>query len=532
MLESSRHLILAPSSNLPGGTDSTWFHLLPSLELDTVVCVGVPPEAVTRLLESHARLVVAVEPGQSPDTASYLTECDLVVIAAASSDDLDHTLRSLAPLIEETPTVVLLKPHHSTGWRVSLGQQDPIRHTANFGGEDDSWFLIPIRRERGRTAKRINRAARLGAARIGRALPLGWSPTAQHASDLALFQPVPVDPAKPRGQGTLVRTRTSATRVPAYILELASRYGLDLHETSWSYGPARGFRSQKIVFMVEDRATGRQLVIKSTQEPRFNDRLAAEAGALEAIHEGQLNKGFAVPEILFSAEHAGLLLVAQSKLDGVPFRQVVQPQTDSHGWDAGIAAVTALGAATARPSTAGELAGALDRLVTSYRDVFNPPDWVAAELNAVTDRLREQPIPAVMQHGDPGVWNMLVDDGGQLGVLDWENTDRAGMPLWDLFVFARTFGIFMADAAGVRYGPGVFTRQLLEPGALQRALSAATKEYCSALGIGEEAVADLFILCWAQQAIREAATQPTPSWQLGRSNRYLEASLQTPFRLR
>ena len=50
MLESARRLTLPPASNLRNDVDSTWFHLLPSLELGTVVCIGIPSATVTRLI--------------------------------------------------------------------------------------------------------------------------------------------------------------------------------------------------------------------------------------------------------------------------------------------------------------------------------------------------------------------------------------------------------------------------------------------------------------------------------------------------
>ena len=75
-----------------------------------------------------------------------------------------------------------------------------------------------------------------------------------------------------------------------------------------------------------------------------------------------------------------------------------------------------------------------------------------AELDAERTRLREEvlplwqdyrieglvdavpPVPAVLQHNDPGCWNIVVD-GRRFTAVDWESARRHGLPLWDLFYF-------------------------------------------------------------------------------------------------
>ena len=47
----------------------------------------------------------------------------------------------------------------------------------------------------------------------------------------------------------------------------------------------------------------------------------------------------------------------------------------------------------------------------------------------------------VFQHGDPGVWNLLITPDGRPAFLDWEAAEHHGMPVWDLFYAARSVGI-------------------------------------------------------------------------------------------
>ena len=42
--------------------------------------------------------------------------------------------------------------------------------------------------------------------------------------------------------------------------------------------------------------------------------------------------------------------------------------------------------------------------------------------------------PAVLQHNDPGSWNIIVD-GDRFTAVDWESAKQHGFPLWDVVYF-------------------------------------------------------------------------------------------------
>ena len=530
MLESAERLTLPPGSNLSGGTDTTWLHLLPSLDMGTVVCVGAPPPDSDRLIRHHADRVIVVEPRQTPPPDA-IGDCDLLLLAAWAPDDVDWVVDSLTPLLGDVATVALLP---GGGERTSIGggpSSKALGSLQQIVDERSGWYLIPARQTSRVAVKRLKRGLMLGRARVSNLLGSRLSAASSHASDLITYQPIAADGASWRLRGTVLNSATHFSELPEYLVNLGADQGVKLDGRPWSYGPGRGFRSQKIIFTVTTNPPKDDLIIKSTQDPRFNDRLAAEVAALTEIPRIGTDDAFEVPEVRFFGEHAGLLLVAETRLDGAPFRQVAEPNPMGRHFEAGIDAITTLGSTTIRQTDAGELGAAADALFNAYCTIFSPPDEVTDALGATVHRLGSVSGPAVLQHGDAGVWNLLVGtDGAPIGILDWENADTAGMPLWDLFVFARTFGVFMADSAGVRYDPSVFRRQLLEPSPLQSALSEATRRYCTTLGIDTDTASDLFTLCWVQQAVREAATLPTRSWTTGRNNRYIEACLETPFR--
>lgn len=60
------------------------------------------------------------------------------------------------------------------------------------------------------------------------------------------------------------------------------------------------------------------------------------------------------------------------------------------------------------------------------------PLWHQYDVAGLVDSVA--PTPAVLQHNDPGCWNIIVD-GEQFTAVDWESARRYGFPLWDLFYF-------------------------------------------------------------------------------------------------
>jgi hypothetical protein len=103
--------------------------------------------------------------------------------------------------------------------------------------------------------------------------------------------------------------------------------------------------------------------------------------------------------------------------------------------------IVAVAAETRAPPS--ELVPEIERL---EREVL--PEWksVGARAGLASDL---PPVPAVAQHNDLGVRNLIVGDDG-FTVLDWEFARRLGLPLWDLWYFladatARLDGAYAPD---------------------------------------------------------------------------------------
>ena len=61
--------------------------------------------------------------------------------------------------------------------------------------------------------------------------------------------------------------------------------------------------------------------------------------------------------------------------------------------------------------------------------------YLRAVTNAVEHIDGHSPIPLVLVHGDFAPWNVKLQSHSKLAVIDWEDAEFAGLPLWDLCHF-------------------------------------------------------------------------------------------------
>lgn len=60
------------------------------------------------------------------------------------------------------------------------------------------------------------------------------------------------------------------------------------------------------------------------------------------------------------------------------------------------------------------------------------PEWTDRTENPLPATLGQ--LPSVVQHADPGCWNILTD-GREFTIVDWESARPDGLPLWDVVYF-------------------------------------------------------------------------------------------------
>ena len=181
-----------------------------------------------------------------------------------------------------------------------------------------------------------------------------------------------------------------------------------------------------------------------------------------------------VPRPLELSRRCGRVALAESRVGGRPVAGGVPPSLAEQvvHW-----AATLAGRAAPQPR-----AGWWERLVEEpLRDFEREYAGVvtSTQLARARDVLEQLPdLPLVIEHRDLSPWNIVVDDAGGLGVLDWESSVAEGLPLLDVLYFVEHAGL--ADGG-----------------------DACIELYRSLLGLPAAVVAPLRLLCWIVHAHSE-----------------------------
>jgi hypothetical protein len=109
-------------------------------------------------------------------------------------------------------------------------------------------------------------------------------------------------------------------------------------------------------------------------------------------------------------------------------------------------------------------------------------------------------VPGILAHNDLGAWNVVADDRGGFGVVDWESARHPGLPLWDLTYF-------LADALSVvEHGriddPTAAVLKIFRgESELSSVLFAHVRRAVDRLGIAPSAVGPLVTLGWLHHGL-------------------------------
>jgi aminoglycoside phosphotransferase (APT) family kinase protein len=157
----------------------------------------------------------------------------------------------------------------------------------------------------------------------------------------------------------------------------------------------------------------------------------------EALAMAAAHGGVPVPEIVRRGELAGRPLLVTTFLPGAIASEALMAQPE-RAFDVGVAIGQTLGRLHAINAPAG-----LDRPDRSWLDLGGPA------LDPLRPRLALVSPSDRLLHLDYHLLNVLVDDGGVTGVIDWENT-RVGPPWADL---GRSRALLRAAILGYARNP-------------------------------------------------------------------------------
>lgn len=563
MLENTLATTFKPGMNLKHDVaGANWSFLLPRFALDTVVCYGFPGGRALKTLKRMAGELVIVAPEgdarATPDGARLLRGFEAALPLAAGSVDLvclasraarrhigrhkgaqDEIARVLKP-----DGFLYAEPGGPADRELARGELDAL--VGRFGQSVGFW-LTPRGGEAQTAVPEVDAGVRryflkhrlfspsihvagIGAGKgndagvSGSATPAGRRSATkrlrQRLRPLAAALQAASDRVEaasyhhaslPARRGVLIG-RTVDSSVPRYLTDIAASAGIDLGGWRWGLVARGEYSSRKVLFFLyPPEAEQPAYIVKMVRDAAFNGRVENECCALRWLAERGIAAAETTPQAAFFGYHGGLALVGETIIDGKPFRAA------GRGGDALVCATQALnwlvdlGSATARADAAPEVVAAgLQTLVERFIDIYQPGQAERDFLNAQVDTIRRsrQSIPLVFQHGDPGVWNVVITPQGRAAFLDWEAAEVQGMPLWDLLYFWRSFAIDTARSEGIQDALGGFRRHFLNRTPLYDTLAQAIRRLCAATGLPAELVRPLFYLCWMHRALKQATLLP------------------------
>lgn len=296
---------------------------------------------------------------------------------------------------------------------------------------------------------------------------------------------------------------------PQYLCDLADDSRLDITHYRWGLVASGEYSSRKVLcFLFPGEAAAPEFIVKIVRDARFNTRLENEVRALTLLHEVDGVDGDTFPQVAFSGYHTRLAMVGETFIGGVPFRQRTTYREDCPCAAEAVAWFTRLGEASA-DSTAvhpAEVGARLGDLLSRLKEIYpvTPEESAFMEQQFSVFQNTESAFPTVFQHGDPGTWNLMIQDDGRLAVLDWEAAEPTGIPLWDLFYFLRSYAAGAAKKEGIGDRIQAFRHQFLEETPINRLITQSARHYADRIGVAPEFIQPLLYACWMHRALKES----------------------------
>ncbi|MFQ6113705.1 MAG: phosphotransferase [bacterium] len=542
MLETTLKTAFIPGTNLSGGLASAdWRFLLPSLKCNNILCVGTPSADSLAVLSTMGQFVFVVST-EYLQLQKILKEAKTV---QAKNIGMIH-VKSLADLPFADHTIELIYEVGRKGKVRSFRGRSLLFELARILKWDGKiFFEIKGLANSYRYRKALQSLLKHGfehsrvfwlaplSGRMQTALPLSAGEIANYFFTNVLY-----------GQSLRKRSFSHVGRVlsrygllgvfasrravliqrsqtnghlaqpPKYLISIAEKAGLDLTEYRFGLSTRGQGNSNKAIFYLFEKSVRMpKVVIKMTRAPEFNYRLENEYGILTLLKE----KGFVgrdtFPEPLFLNYHNNLAVLGMKAVEGEPFRTRTEATENCPVAHDAINWIVQLGKNSVNKSevSPGEVSKVLLSLLKRINEIYNLSDehrdFLTQQISSM--KLSNQDFPLVLQHGDPGTWNILVSKHGNVIFIDWEAGETRGLPLWDLFYFFRTYASWICRTQGSRDSLKNFAQHFLVPSDLVLLLHKTTVMYCEVVGLDKRLIEPLFYTCWMHRALKES-TRLTP----------------------
>ncbi len=301
----------------------------------------------------------------------------------------------------------------------------------------------------------------------------------------------------------------NAQRPPKFLRELANNAGIDIDRFRFGLSARGKYNSNKIVFyLFDNQRYNAEMIIKMTRIERFNCRLEHEWEMLSTVKSNKFVPDGTYPAPLMFGYHKNLAVLGQSAVKGHPFRTQTSAKPDCPIAADAIKWITTLGKNSANYELASpkEVSKSLIKLFDIFSGIYKlsaaHSDFLRGQIESIAKS--KVPFPVIFGHGDAGSWNVIVRDGKAL-FLDWEAAEPQGMPLWDMFYFIRSFGNWVSREQHKSLDTlKNFNSNFVEKSPLSELLAKSINQYCDAIKLDKSLVAPMFYTCWMHRALRQA----------------------------
>ena len=420
---------------------------------------------------------------------------DLALLAptpsqAANHGWLERAARELAGALGGDGVLHALVPRRARGLVIESLRQQGLEVTGVLhhpGWERPEYFAPLVRPALRHLARHLIPLApsRRRVADIGLALPGA-------AATLERLHPGVILRARPRGARPLYGWLALRTTEPGARECVVGRL------------KHRGARGTAVLHILADGGALARVAKLALDAGDGGARAERELGALTTVGPSARAAGVTVPTAEIARGRAGWPALVESPVAGVPAAGLLESGTLPFS-----AMLDRLGTWLRQWSATTATLGMLDDAWLE-RQLRTPARALAGELadtgdylrclDAAGEALRGRLIPAVAAHGDLTMSNVLVDDAGGLGIVDWEAAFPDGLPLRDL-----RYAAVDAEAAIDHYRDrvGAFVRCFEAGGSRAAQVAGAEARLRLAVRIDDELDALCFHACWLQHAADE-----------------------------
>ena len=281
-----------------------------------------------------------------------------------------------------------------------------------------------------------------------------------------------------------------------------------------------GYRSinKVIAFIFSENNDKPIQVVKTVRSQDSGQALASEANNLQRLSSAKKSAADSIPSVLFSFDWKGVPVVGESFVPGSPiysllnrdnYREMAIKMTD---WSIALAGESI-------PSPRSEwwdrlVQPVLQEFLQSFGAVFTSQELCVVHdvLNQLTD------LPIVFEQRDCSPWNILMDDQGDIKVLDWESSEPHGLPTIDLIYFLTYLSFFVEGVMESREYAKVYSNVFDTQSPTGRINNECLEKYCMELNLNPSAVRPLRLLTWLihshseyKRLVEDSGSMPSPS---------------------